>query len=285
VNVTINSSLMSLLQAASGSSSGDPVLTALYGINGQPGSRPQNPVLAMQLAEQNKTKEIATTAKEPLIARDIAAFSVAVTAAKDPAALLKNPAVMKVLLTANGLADQLSYTGLARKALVSNVNDPKALVNQLTDTRWKTVVQTYDFANKGLSILQNPKVIRTLADAYAEVTWRKSLDAATPGLSNALSFRQSAGSITSLDQILGDPILRKVITTTLGIPEQIAFQSLPTQEKAISSQIDITKFRDPKFVESFTQRYLIAAGAKASTATRSTPDLTMLAVKAQGLLV
>lgn len=283
MDLTINSTLLSLLQNTSGSGAGDPVLNALYGINGQPSQG--NAIQALTSAEQNQTKAIATTAQQPQIARDMAAFTAAVTAAKDPTALLQNPEVMKVLLTANGLGDQAAYTALASKTLLSNANDPKSLVNQLTDTRWKTVVQTYDFANKGLSILQNPKVISTLANAYAEVMWRKSLDAATPGLSNALSFRQSAGTITSVDQILGDPTLRTVITTTLGIPQQIAFQSLPAQEKAVSSQIDITRFKDPKFVENFTQRYLIAAGAAASATASTTPDLTTLAVQAQGLIV
>ncbi len=283
MSLTINSTLLSLLQSTSGSSAGDPVLNALYGINGQPSQG--NPIQALTNAEQNQTKAIATTAQQPQVARDMAAFAAAVAGAKSPAALLQNPTVMKVLLTANGLGDQVAYTALASKALLSNVNDPKSLANQLTNTRWKTVAQTYDFANKGLSILQNPKVISTLANAYAEVTWRKSLDAATPGLSNALSFRQSAGTITSVDQILGDPTLRTVITTTLGIPQQIAFQSLPAQEKAVTSQVDIAKFKDPKFVESFTQRYLIAAGAAASATANANPDLTTLAVQAQGLFV
>ena len=282
--LTINAGILSLLQTTAGSSSGDPVLNALYGINGTTGASQRNPIPALTAAEQNQTKEIATTAQQPQIARDIAAFNSAVAIAKDPATLLKNPAVMKVLLTANGLGDQLAYSALASKTMLSNVNDAKSLVNQLTDTRWKTAVQTYDFANQGLSILQNPKVISTLGNAYAEVAWRQSLDATTPGLSNALSFRQSAASITSVDQILGDPTLRTVITTTLGIPQQIAFQSLPTQERAINSQIDITKFKDPKFVENFTQRYLIAAEA-ASTTSSSTPTLTTLAIQAQGLIV
>ena len=282
--LTINAGLLSLLQTTSGSSSGDPVLNVLYGINGAKGAGQNNPIPALTAAEHNQTKEIASTAQQPQIARDIAAFNSAVAAAKDPATLLKDPAVMKVLLTANGLGDQLAYSALASKTMLSNVNDAKSLVNQLTDTRWKTAVQTYDFANQGLSILQNPKVISTLGNAYAEVAWRQSLDATTPGLSNALSFRQSAASITSVDQILGDPTLRTVITTTLGIPQQIAFQSLPTQERAINSQIDITKFKDPKFVENFTQRYLIAAGA-ASTTSSTTPTLTTLAIQAQGLIV
>ncbi len=171
---------------------------------------------------------------------------------------------MKVLLTANGLGDQLSYTALAQKALLSNVNDPKSLANTLSNTQWKSVAQTYDFANQGLSIIQNPKVISTITNGYAEVTWRQSLDASTPGLSNALTFRAEACSVTSVDQILGDPILRTVVTTALGIPEQIAFQPLEAQEKAITSRLDISKLQNPQFVESFAQRYLITMAGSSS---------------------
>ena len=85
-----------------------------------------------------------------------------------------------------------------------------------------------------------------------------------PGLSNALTFRGEASTINSVDQILGDPVMRKVVTTALGIPLQIAFQPLEAQEKAITSRLDITKFKDPKFVESFVQRYLIAANNSSS---------------------
>ena len=218
--------------------------------------------------------------------RAITAFTKAVQTATSPQQLLSNPTVMKVLLTANGLADQIPYTALAQKTLLSNLNDPNSLVNQLTDTRWKTLAQTYDFANKGLSVIQNPSVISTIANAYAEVTWRNSLDATTPGLSNALTFRQNASStITYVDQILGDPVMRTVVTTALGIPAQIAFQPLKAQQKAITSQLDITKLQDPTFVQQFAQRYLIAMAQSASTSTATQPSMAALAVQAQGLVV
>ncbi len=197
--------------------------------------------------------------------------------------LLQNPAVLQVLLTANGLGDQAQYPALAQKALTSDPSDPNSLVNQLSNTAWLSAAQTYQFATKGLAIIQQPQVIATITNAYAEETWRQSLDATTPGLSNALSFRQEASGITSVDQILGDPVLRTVVTTALGIPEQIAFQPLEAQERAISSQVDITRFKDPHFVESFVQQYLLAANQ--TNAAGSTPNLTSLAVQASGLVV
>jgi hypothetical protein len=73
-----------------------------------------------------------------------------------------------------------------------------------------------------------------------------------------------------------------VVTTALSIPEQIAFQNLGAQENAISSRVNIKQFQDPKFVETFVQRYLIANNGSSSAT--STPDLTTLAVQGQGIL-
>jgi hypothetical protein len=258
--------LPSLFAWAAAGSGASGLLNSAYGLSGQTTrTSGQNPVLALNAAEKNETKQVAATASQPQVARAVADFRNAVTNAKSVDDLLSNPAAMRVLLTANGLGDQADYTALARKALTSDTTDPKSLANTLSDTRWKTTAQTYDFANKGLSVIQNPQVLDTIANAYAEVTWRQSLDAATPGLSDALAFRQSASSITSVDQILGDPVMRRVVTTTLGLPLQIAFQPLEAQEKAISSRLDITQFSKPAFVESFVQRYLIAAGNSSGT--------------------
>ena len=257
--MTIDASTLSLFSSVSGAS--DAILDAVYG-GGSVGS--QDPIAALKNAEANQTKDVAAQAAQPTTARDIAAFKAAVASAKTPADLLKNPRALTVLLTANGLGDQASYTALATKALLSNTKDPTSLANTLTDTRWQTIAKTYDFANKGLAVLKSPSVLKSITNGYAQVQWQTSLDQTTPGLSIALDFRSRASTIKSVDQILGDSNLRTAVTTALGIPQQIAFQPLEAQERAISSQIDISKFKNPAFVEQFTQRYLIAAGQAAS---------------------
>jgi hypothetical protein len=283
INATL-SYLTSLYSMSGGQTGSGGMLGSLYGFGGQTANGlGKNPVGELLSAEQKQTQSISLTAAQPDVKRAMNAFVAGVGGAKTVQQMLANPAVMKVLLTANGLADQVPYTALAQKALQSNVNDPRSLANKLADTRWKPVVKTYDFANKGLSVIQDPKVINTITSAYAEVTWRQSLDAGTPGLSNALTFRKQASTITSVDQILGDPVMRKVVTTALNIPLEIAFQPLQAQEKAISARLDIGKFKDPKFVESFVQRYLVAANTNVTSG--STPDMTMLAVQARGLVV
>ena len=271
------SPLTSLFTATFGA--GDPLVNAIYGLGG---TSTQNPVPALLSAEQNQTQDIKLTAAQPAVQHAITSFTQAVTAAKSVAQLLANPAVMNVLLTANGMQDQIGYTALATKALTSNLTDPKSLANSLTDTRWKTLAQTYNFATNGLKSIQNPSAIASIAQAYATATWETNQDSVTPGLSNALAFRAQAASITSVDQILGTPAIRTVVTTALGIPQQIAFQTLNAQEKSITTRLDIKQFQDPHFVEAFAERYLIANSG--STSATSTPDLTTLAVQGQGIL-
>jgi hypothetical protein len=275
--------LTSLFSSSFGS--GDPVLNTLYGTGAQSaGSSGQTPVQALASAERNQTQNIKLTAAQPIVQHAITAFTQGVANAKSVSQLLANPAVMKVLLTANGLGDQVAYTALATKVLTSNLNDPKSLANTLTDGRWKILAQTYDFATNGLKAIQKPATLASIASGYAQVTWQATQDAVTPGLSNALAFKTKASTITSVDQILGDPTLRTVVTTALGIPQQIAFQSLSAQEQAISSRINIKQFQDPKYVDTFTQRYLIANGTNASSSSSSTPDLMTLAVQGRGIL-
>jgi len=259
------------------------LLATLYGSGSTATGSGTSPLVSLRLAEKNRDKEIARTAKQPETQRDIAAFRKAVGKAGTIEKALSDPAVLKVLLTANGLADQLPYGALAKKVLLSDLDDPKSLVNRLGDARWKAIATSFDFANQGLSVLKDPIVQTTLADGYAEVTWRKQLEAATPGLSDALDFRERAKSFTTAIQILADPVLRRVVTTAYSIPPQIAFQELGAQEKAITTRLDIKRLQDPKFVDTLSQRYLLEK--QKSVSSSGTADLVTLAQQARGLTV
>ena len=256
----------SLLTSSTSGTGSAGLLDILYGKSTASGA---DPVLALQQAVKNRDKGVAAAAAEPLAKREIAAFRAAVAKAPDVKTLLANPIARKVLLTANGLGAQADYGALARKALLSDTSKAGSLASKLGNKKWLAAAKTYDFAHKGLAVLRDPKVLNSIADGYAEVAWRTSLDSSTPGLSNAIDFRARAAGITSVDQILGDAALREVVTTALGIPKQIAFQTIQAQEKAISDRIDIGQFKKPIFVEQFTRRYLVAAGAAAANVTQS----------------
>lgn len=257
------------------------LLGTLYGGAGAAAGTGGNPLVALQLAQKNRAREVANTAKQPETQRDIAAFRGAIAKAKTIGEALDNPAVMKVLLTANGLADQIPYAGLAKKVLLSDPDDAKSLVNRLGSARWKSVVQAFDFAKAGIAALKDPALQTRLADGYVEVAWRKGLEKATPGLSDALDFRERAKTFKTAIDILGDPVARRVVTTALGIPQQIAFQELDAQERAVTNRLDLSRLQDQKFVDGLSQRYLLE---KQKAAPAAQPDLSTLSMQLRGIV-
>src|SRR5208282_5763911 len=151
-----------------------------------------NPLTDLKIAQADQTTDVAKEAQQPQVSQAITAFKTAVAGSTSIQTALSNPDVQKVLLTANGLSNYIGETALVQKVFLSDPTDPNSLVNQLGDPTFLSAVLTYNFGKNGLSELQNPKIVSTLTNAYAEVQWRQSLDQATPGLANALTFLSQA---------------------------------------------------------------------------------------------
>lgn len=225
-----------------------------------------NPLATLKVAEVNGKKLTLTEGKDPSVARDVKAFTEAVNKAPDLKTLLADPQARKVFLTANGLGDSVDYVALAQKVLASDPANPKSLINQLSDKRWLTLSKTFALHTAGLTNLKSVAIQKDVTDGYAATLWQKQKDVNTPGLSAALEFRSRAHTITSALQILGDHNLRNVVTTALGLPLDIAIQPTQTQEAVINSRLNVKRFQDPKFVESFTQRFLLNSLSNAGSA-------------------
>ncbi len=277
----------------SGESSSDAtasILAALY--SGTSSTTPTttfvssgNPITDLKLAQSEQTTGVAAEAKQPLVANAITAFTTAVANATSIQTALLNPDVQKVLLTANGLTSYIGETALVQKVLLSNPSDSNSLVNQLGNSAWLSTVQTYNFAQNGLAELKNPQVISALTNAYAEVEWRQGLDQQTPGLANALTFLGQASAIKNSDDVLGNYTNFEVVTTALGIPQTIVFQSQDAQASAINAHLDYAKLSDRNYVTSLTDQYLLAMQENAASSTSSGSGLTGLAEQASSGLV
>jgi hypothetical protein len=263
---------------SSSTSASASILQALYsGSSSTGGTSGVDPIVALQEAQANQTTDIANEAKQPTVQLQIAAFTKAVDSATSIKSLLADPNFQQVFLTANGLGSQIGETALVQQALLSDPTNTSSLANQLSTSNsgWLSTVQTYNFFKNGLSAIQNPKVLSTLTSGFAEVQWRESLDAKTPGLSNALYFLANASKFSSPDLVLGNSVARTVVTTAFGIPAQIAYQPLQAQEQAISNSLDFSKLSNSKYVQSITDQYLVQLQAS-NYSSSSASSLTSL---------
>lgn len=210
---------------------------------------------ALQPGEE--TKALARIATEPMQKRAMDQFRKAVEKAPDIRTALKDPRVLQVVTTALGIPDGATQPGLAIQALLSDPKDTKSLVNRLSDTRWKAAAEALQLGAKGIDALRDPKVQATLQEGLQRARWQDDLEAKQTGLGDAIVFQDRAAAVDgNVYAVLGDPILRRVITGALGLPESIAVQPVETQARAVEARLKLDKLSNPREVQRLAERYL-----------------------------
>jgi hypothetical protein len=96
-------------------------------------------------------------------------------------------------------------------------------------------------------------------------------------MSDALYFINNAASKAgNVYNVMGDAILRRVVTGSLELPQELAVQPIQDQAKAITSRLPMSKLSDPQQVYRIAQRYLMVTAENPAATT--TPDIASLAM-------
>lgn len=220
-------------------------------------------------------KGVALEKKDPVTITALKQFDAALAKAKDVKTALQDPRILAVILPALGLSDQAQYPALVQKALMSDPKDAKGLLASL-DSRFKTAAETLNLKDGGLEALRNPAFKKKMTDGYVEYQYRTGLDDSNAGISDALYFLNNAANETDVYNILGNSVLRRVVTGALGLPEEIVVQPVETQARAITSRLNMADLQDPRKLQKLAERYVIASANSASSSS-SDPLLSLLA--------
>lgn len=226
------------------------------------------------LRDGEETRALARIGKEPMQKRALDQFRKAVERAPDIKAALRDPRVLGVVVQALGIPDAAQQPGLTTRALLSDPADPKSLVNTLPDSRWRAAAKSLGLHARGLAALRDPQTQKVLAEGLQRAARNEELSAQAPGLGDAVLFRERAKEVKNVYEVLGDPVLRRVVTTALGLPEGIVVQSIESQARAVSARLDLAKLAKPGEVQKLAERYLMARAAEEAPAF---PELSFLA--------
>jgi hypothetical protein len=210
------------------------------------------------LREGEEARALARLAKEPMQARSLDGFRRGVERAADIKAALRDPRVLAVVVAALGIPDAAQQPGLAMRALLSDPKDPNSLVNRLPDGRWRSAALALDLKARGLAALKDPAIQQRLAEGMQRAARNTELSAAAPGLGDAVLFQDRAVGVKDVYEILGDPVMRRVVTRALGLPQELVVQSIETQARAVTSRLDIAKLSKPGEIQKLAERYLLA---------------------------
>ncbi|MFC7473222.1 DUF1217 domain-containing protein [Dankookia sp. GCM10030260] len=216
-------------------------------------------IVALKAAQAKgaEAKGVAAERRDPVTITALKQFETAVAKARDVKSALQDPRVLAVLLPAMGLADQAAYPGLVQRALLADPKDGKGILASL-DSRFAAAAATLDLKAKGLAGLRDPALLANLTKGYVQYQYQQGLDVQNPGMADALYFIQNAAAKTDVYGILGNAVMRRVVTGALGLPAQIAVQSVETQARAISARMKVADLQDPRKVQALAQRYVMA---------------------------
>jgi hypothetical protein len=220
-------------------------------------------------------KGVARERKDPVTITALQQFQAAIAKARDVKSALRDPRILAVLLPALGLADQAAYPGLVQKALTADPKDAKGLLASL-DKRFAAAATTLDLRSKGLAGLKDARVQQKLMDGFVEYQYRTGLDARNAGISDALYFLQNARGETNVYNILGNTVLRRVVTGALGLPDSMVVQPIETQAAAVTARLKLADLKDQRSLQKLAERYVIAAAGSAPGGA-SGPLLSLLA--------
>lgn len=223
-------------------------------------------MLIYQTLTNSREKQLDQLKQDPRIVKEIEYLRERVAEIETVDEFINDRRLMSFALSAFALEDEINLLGRIRKILTEPRADPKALVNKLIDPRFKELAAGFEFAEVGLAKVKNAVFLNDLIDRFYTNEFERRLGQQNPALREAEFFRRKIGEIENTFDILGDRVFRAVVTFTLGLPLEIALQSVDKQKSLIEARVDIEKFKDPKFVDDFIRRFLLKKDSEAGLA-------------------
>lgn len=225
-------------------------------------SQPAFPIY--QALTQSREKQFASFEKQPVIQREAAYFLDKAKKVTTVEEFLDDRRLLAVALSAFGLEEEINYLGRIKKVLTEFTEDEDSLVNKLIDPRYKEIAEKFQFDVLGTFNLGLTSFLNEIVDKYKTNEFEKFLGEQNPALREVEYFRRNVGKVENTFNILGDKVLREVVTFGLQLPQEIVLQSVDKQKALIDKRVDIEDFKDPEFVDKFIKKFLILKDAQAS---------------------
>lgn len=234
-------------------------------------------VAQYRVVTQQSDRFVAQFEKTPAYKRDVEQFRAAAAAGKldSVEALMKDRRSLTVVLSAFQLEDQVNATGLLKKVLTQDVDAASSLVNRLSDQRYKQLAKALAPLAQGEKPFANTAFVDTLVGSYRTNEFEKYQGEQTEGLREALYFKRNIGSVTSAMQILGSKPMTTVIREALGLPKEFSILDVKKQAALIDKRIDISRLKEPAYVEKLVNQFLARTDANASS-TSTNPMVSLL---------
>lgn len=213
--------------------------------------------VALKLVDATRDQQIEGIEKSARHARAISHFRENIANVQSVDDLLEDYDTYAFVMRAFDLEDKIFGKAMMGKILESDISDRGALVNRLTDSRFRELHLAMSFEEGGATnpVTSNPAWAETIVDRYVEQQFINEQAEQNASLGTVLEFRRGAGEINSWFDVLKDKDRASFMRTALGIPDEVVQTDVDRQAEIFAKKYDITKLKDPAEVEKLVRKY------------------------------
>lgn len=209
-----------------------------------------------RLFAANAERTLADISERPQVSREVEYYRQQIEEIDSAEELVSDTRVMNFIMRAYGM-EELSYAkALVRKVLEEGVDDPEALANRMTDTRFRELATDFNFARYGDITTTFERTRSGVIDKYLVQTMEIDAGNQNDGARLAMYFQRKVEGIESAYDILADPALLQVVQTIYQLPVEMSYQSIDSQADMINKRLDIEELSDPEKVDELVERFL-----------------------------
>ncbi|MFH7811817.1 MULTISPECIES: DUF1217 domain-containing protein [Acetobacter] len=196
-----------------------------------------------------------------LVQSGITNFENAAGSITTASALLSNTAVLGVVSGAFGIDASSNETTLMNTLLTQDPSSSTSLASASGNASWQSFATDFKvWGANGGSVSATPFTsdkIQSIVESYQMRQYENSSAVSDNGVGNALYFTRTMSSITSLSQLMSDPILLTVAETVSGYdPDQFGALDYDQQVRLLSKKVDFSKLSTPKQIQQYAEQYL-----------------------------
>lgn len=215
--------------------------------------------------------ESATAAKaeqaSPTTEAAVAHFQKVAATIQTPAALLKDYRSLTVVLGSLGMSSMIGETAVLKELMTQDPTSSTSLAKTSGNASWQAFAKLMSGWTSTSTPLTSTTVRSTIVSNFLTTSYEASQNNNYAGMGNALYFTRAATSITSIDALMSDSTLLKVVETNLGLdPDQFGALDFDQQKSILSKGVNLKNFATPAGIERQAEQYLALMGENGTTA-------------------
>lgn len=210
--------------------------------------------------------------RSPLLQRDVEHFRKAFSQFRDATELTNDRRALRVVLGAFGLQDDLNSRAFIERVIADGVSERSALANRLSDRRYQVMAESLRHLSSAGAGPAPEGLADRIAANYQARSFEVALGNADPDMRLAASLQRDLPDLLtrhSSDRarwfgVLGNPPLRTVLETALGLPKEFGKLDIDQQVSRMQSAVkrrfgvdSVEQLTHKAPLEALTNRFLV----------------------------